>query len=63
MGEFIKLKFLGHPKLSPYSVNHLFRHRVSVKAVELVTTKVGKVENEVRGVVALQNKMKTKYPL
>ena len=62
MGEFITLKFTGHPKLSPYSINHLFRHRVSVKMVEAVSAKVTKTENDVRGVVALQAKMKAKYP-
>ena len=63
MGEFIILKFTGHPKLSPYSINHLFRHRVSVKMIESVNTKITKAENDVRGVVALQAKMKAKYPL
>ena len=63
MGEFITLKFTGHPKLSPYSINHLFRHRVSVKMVEAVSAKITKTENDVRGVVALQAKMKAKYPL
>jgi hypothetical protein len=63
MGEFIALKFTGHPKLSPYSINHLFWHRVSLKAVEAMTTKVVKVENDIRSVTAIQNKMKTKYPV
>ena len=63
MSEFILLKFVGHPKVSPCSISHLFRHRVSVKAVETLTTKVNKVDNDVRGVVALQNKMKNKYPV
>jgi hypothetical protein len=63
MGEFITLKFTGHPKLSPYSINHLFRHRVSLKMVESVTTKVNKAENDLRSVTALQQKMKAKYPL
>jgi hypothetical protein len=34
MDEFIALKFTGHPKLSPYSINHLFWHRVLLKAVK-----------------------------
>ena len=63
MSEFISLKFTGHAKLSPYSINHLFRHRVSLKAVETLGTKVGKIENELRSTVALQNKMKSKYPV
>jgi hypothetical protein len=63
MGEFIALKFVGHPKLSPYSINHLFRHRVPLKMVETLTTKVTKIENDVRSVVALQGKMKSKYPV
>jgi hypothetical protein len=63
MSEFISLKFTGHPKLSPYSINHLFRHRVSMKIVETIGGKITKVENEVRSVVALQNKMKAKYPV
>jgi hypothetical protein len=63
MAEFIRLKFVGHPRLSPYSISHLFRHRVSVKVVETLTTKVNKVDNDLRGVVALQSKMKNKYPV
>jgi hypothetical protein len=63
MSEFLTLKFTGHPKLSPYSINHLFRHLVSLKAVEALSTKVTKVENDLRGVTALQNKMKAKYPV
>jgi hypothetical protein len=63
MSQLIALKFTGHPQLSPYSINHLFRHRVSPKAVETMTTKVAKVENDLRGVTALQQKMKVKYPL
>jgi hypothetical protein len=63
MGEYIALKFTGHPKLSPYSINHLFRHIVSLKAVEAMTSKVAKVENDLCNVTALQNKMKTKYPV
>ena len=63
MSEFIALKFVGHPKLSPYSINHLFRHRVPMKMVETITTKVTKVENDLRSVTALQQKMKAKYPV
>jgi hypothetical protein len=63
MGEFIALKFTGHPKLSPYSINHLFRHRVSLKAVDTMTNKFTKVENDLRSVTALQNKFKAKYPV
>jgi hypothetical protein len=63
MAEFISLKFVGHPKLSPYSINHLFRHRVPLKLVETVASKVAKVENDVRSITVLQNKMKAKYPV
>jgi hypothetical protein len=63
MKEFITLKFVGHPKLSPCSINHLFRHRVPLKMVETVAAKVAKVENEVRSLTAHQNKMKNKCPV
>jgi hypothetical protein len=63
MGEFIALKFTGHPKLSPCSIDHLFRHRVSLKAVDTMTNKFTKVENDLRSVTALQNKFKAKYPV
>ena len=63
MGEFIALKFTGHPKLSPYSINHLFRHRVAPKSIEALAAKVVKVENDLRSVTTLQQKMKLKYPL
>jgi hypothetical protein len=64
MGEFITLKFTGQPKLSPYSINYLFKHRISLKAAETMTAKVVKVENDLHSVTApLQNKMKTKYPV
>jgi hypothetical protein len=63
MGEFITLKFTGHAKLSPHSIDHLFRHRVSLEMVETVTTKVNKAENDLRSVTALQQKMKAKHPL
>jgi hypothetical protein len=62
MAEFIRLKFTGHPKLSPYSINHLFRHRVSPKGVEGLTAKMTKVENDMRSVIAFQNKIKNKFP-
>ena len=63
MGEFIALKFTGQLKLSPYSINHLFRHRVSLKAVDTMTKQCAKVENELRAVTALQNKFKAKCPV
>jgi hypothetical protein len=63
MAEFIELKFTGHPKLSPYSINHLFRHRVPPKTVESLGAKISKVENDLRSVTALQGKMKAKYPV
>jgi hypothetical protein len=63
MGEFIALKFVGHPKLSPCSINHLFWHRVPLKMVETVLSKVTKIENDVRSITALQGKMKAKHPV
>jgi hypothetical protein len=41
----------------------LFRHRVPLKLVETVASKVAKVENDVRSITVLQNKMKAKYPV
>jgi hypothetical protein len=61
--EFITLKFVGQPKLSLCSVNHLFCHRVPLKMVETVASRVAKVENDVRSITVLQNKMKAKHPV
>ena len=63
MSEFIALRFTGHPKLSPHLINYLFGQRVSLKAVETMMSKAGKVENDLRSITALTNKMKAKWPL
>jgi hypothetical protein len=63
MADFITLKFVGHPKLSPCSVNHLFHHGAPLKMVETVASRAAKVENDVRSIAVLQNKMKAKYPV
>jgi hypothetical protein len=57
------LKFTGHPKLSPYPLIICFWHRVSLKAVDTMTNKFTKVENDLRSVTALQNKFKAGYPV
>ena len=62
--ELIALKLASHPKLLLCSINHLSCcHRVLPKAVETMTAKVAKVENDLCSVMALQQRMKVKHPL
>ena len=58
MSQFIAMKFMEHPKLSLYSIDHFFHHCVLRKAVETITAKVVKFENNLRSITALQKKIK-----
>ena len=46
MREFISHKFMGHPLLSGYSLNHLFRHRLTPKNLNPLTAKVEVIQRE-----------------
>lgn len=47
MEEFLKYKFLGHPNLSSYSINHLFRNRVTPSSLGTVKGEVQKLVSRV----------------
>ena len=59
--EMISLGFTGHPLLSPYTVSHLYRHRVARRELTSLDTKVKKLETEVRATDALAKKLKAKH--
>lgn len=52
MDEFIKYKFLGHPNLASYSINHLFRNRVTPNNISGMK---GELQKVVSKVSALEN--------
>lgn len=56
MEEFVKHKFLGHPKLSSYSINHLFRNRVTPHGLATVKGDVSKLTSRVSTVESTTNK-------
>lgn len=47
MRELIGHKFMGHPLLSGYSWNHLFRHRLTPKSLGPITRKIEVLQREV----------------
>ena len=47
MAEFVNHRFMGHPKLTTYSIDYLHRNRVTSKQVELVNGKIEKLQGEV----------------
>ena len=47
MAEFVNHMFMGHPKLTTYSIDYLHRNRVTSKQVELVNGKIEKLQGEV----------------
>jgi hypothetical protein len=44
--EMSTMDFTGHPLLAPYTVSHLYRHRVARKELTAVDTKIRKLETE-----------------
>jgi hypothetical protein len=60
LNEMVLMRFTGHPLLSPYTVSHLYRHRVARRELTTIDTKVQKLETEVRATDALAKKLKQK---
>ena len=61
MEEFIYHEFQGHPRLATYTLGHLFRNRLSPKSLDSVKGNVAKLQQEVKDVSVLANKLKTKH--
>lgn len=60
MNEFVDSNFQGHPTLAGYSIQYLFKHRLTPRDLSALTTKVDAMRTEVKGVQAAQSKIKTK---
>merc|ERR1712194_473700 len=56
MNEFVAHKFLGHPRLATYSLNYLFRNRLTTKQLEATIAKVEKVQRDVSALTSRLNK-------
>jgi len=61
MDEFVVNKFVGHPRLSGYSLSYLFRHRLTTKHLKTFSTKVedvkGKLEKSQRDLNQLSTRV------
>jgi hypothetical protein len=53
--------FTGHPLLAPYTVSHLYRHRVARQELTSLDTKIRKLETEARATDVLAKKLKQKH--
>lgn len=51
----------GHPLLAPYTVSHLYRHRVARQKLTSLDTKIRKLKTEARATQALAKKQKQKH--
>jgi hypothetical protein len=60
MSEFVTSNFQGHPTLAGYSIQYLFKNRLTPKDLSGITAKVDAMRTEVKGVQAAQSKIKTK---
>jgi hypothetical protein len=60
---FIYHDFQGHPKLASYSIEHLFRNRLSPGVVEGLRTKGVGMKKDLDPTTSLANKLKTKVGL
>jgi hypothetical protein len=61
--DFVYHDFQGHPKLATYSIEHLFRDRLSRRVVEGLRTKVAGTKKDLDSTISLVNKLKTKAGL
>jgi hypothetical protein len=60
MDDFVAANFQGHPTLAGYSIQYLFKHRLTPKDMESVAGGVASLKTEVKGLQATQQKLKTK---
>jgi hypothetical protein len=61
IGEMAAMGFTGHPLLAPYTVSHLYRHRVARQELTSLDTKIRKLETEARATDVLAKKLKQKH--
>ena len=60
MNELVSHKFVGHPLLSGYSLNHLFRNRLTPRSLDPVKGKIEVLQREGSTFQANLNKKKDK---
>ena len=60
MEEFLYHKFMGHPKLAAYSIQHLFRNRLLPNSLDPVKKRVAKVEGDLSGVSTIVNRLNSR---
>jgi hypothetical protein len=60
MNEFVDSNFQGYPALAGYSLQYLFKHRLTPRDLGAITTKVDAMRTEVKGIQTAQSKIKTK---
>jgi hypothetical protein len=63
LNEMILMGYTGHPLLSPYTVSHLYQHRVARPELETLDTKIKSLTTEQRATDALAKKLKAKHGL
>jgi hypothetical protein len=63
MDAFVAANFQGHPTLAGYSIQYIFKHRLTPKDMEAVSTTFSGLKTEVKGIQSTQAKIKTKVGL
>jgi hypothetical protein len=61
--EMITMGYTGHPLLSPYTVSHLYRHRVARRELETLDTKIKSLTTEQRATDVLAKRLKVRHGL
>ena len=59
--QMILMGYTGHPLLSPYTVSHLYRHRVARRELDTLDTKIKSLTTKHRATDALAKKLKLKH--
>jgi hypothetical protein len=60
MNKLVTSNFQGHPALAKYSIQYLFKHRLTPKDVAGLTTTVGSLKTELKEMQVTQQKLKAK---
>jgi hypothetical protein len=61
MEQFVASEFQGHPKLTSYTLGHLFRQRATPTSVTTLQTKMTAVTKTDNAAMSLADKLKTKH--
>jgi hypothetical protein len=61
--EFILCSFVGHPRLTQYSIQHLFKNRVKQNEMTLIKKDVVAIKSDVKGIQTKTTKLLTKAGL